>query len=220
MKEQFVPTSSVHSYSTRFRENGSFSLPKVKSFGKQSFVYQGWIIWNELSNNIKQIHGFQTFQTAAKSHFFFRFELELSLAFDIIGNPCSIRNTRDNPSMSLVPDREPERHSHLAVSFVHLGVTHGRSLAKWSFRTQVISYPSHFVLFWSFRTHFYFQVGHLVPSLIPTFYFFFLETRFGHFVPSFYCFVPRLFRTRSHFAPILVISYPGHFVPISRLGTT
>ena len=68
MKEQFVPTSSV-SNSTRFWENGNFSLPKVKSFGKKYFVYRGLIIWNELSNNIKQIHGFQTFKTAAKSHF-------------------------------------------------------------------------------------------------------------------------------------------------------
>ena len=35
-----------------------------------------------------------------------------------------------------------------------------------SFRTQVISYPSHFVPFWSFRTHFYFHFGHFVPSLV------------------------------------------------------
>ena len=68
MKEQFVPTSSVHSYRTRFRENGSFSLPKVKSF-ERSLVYGGCILWNELPNNVKQMHGFQTFKTAVKSHF-------------------------------------------------------------------------------------------------------------------------------------------------------
>ena len=76
MKEQFVPTSSMHSYSTMFRENGSFSLPKVKRFRKMSFVYRGCILWNELPNNIKQIHGFQTLKTAVKSHFF-RFELDM-----------------------------------------------------------------------------------------------------------------------------------------------
>ena len=49
-----------------------------------------------------------------------------------------------------------------------------------SFRTQVISYPSHFVPFWSFRTHFYFQFGHFVSSLVISYPF---RTQFGHFVP-------------------------------------
>ena len=49
-----------------------------------------------------------------------------------------------------------------------------------SFRTQVISYPSHLVPFWSFRTHFYFQFGHFVPSLVISYPF---RTQFGHFVP-------------------------------------
>ena len=93
-----------------------------------------------------------------------------------------------------------------------------------SFRTQVISYPSHFVPFWSFRTHFYFQFGHFVPISYPvwsyrTYFYYFLENRFGHFLPIYYCFVPKSFRTRSHFVSILVISYPGHFVPTSKLGT-
>ena len=44
MIEQFVPVSSVVSYSTQFREDGSFSLPKVKRFGKKSFVYRGCIL--------------------------------------------------------------------------------------------------------------------------------------------------------------------------------
>ena len=76
-----------------------------------------------------------------------------------------------------------------------------------SFHTQVISYPSHFVPFWSFRTYFFFsiwsfrtQFGHFVPISYPvwsyrTYFYYFLETRFGHFVPIFYCFVPRSFRT-------------------------
>ena len=38
MVEHFVLASSVHAYSTRFRENGSFSLPKIKNFGKTFFV--------------------------------------------------------------------------------------------------------------------------------------------------------------------------------------
>ena len=71
-----------------------------------------------------------------------------------------------------------------------------------SFRTQVISYPSHLVPFWSFRTHFYFQFGHFVPSLVISYLLLlFSKKNFGHFVPIFYCFVPKSFRTQ-------VISYP------------
>ena len=93
--------------------------------------------------------------------------------------------------------------------------------------TQVISYPSHFVPFWSFRTHYYFQFDHFVPSVVisypvwsfRTYFYYFLENRFGHFVPIFYCFVPKSFRTRSHFVPILVISYPLPNLVRIDLGT-
>ena len=39
MAESFIQASSLHSYGTRIRESGNFSIPKVKSFGKKSFVY-------------------------------------------------------------------------------------------------------------------------------------------------------------------------------------
>ena len=61
MTEQFTPASSVHSYSTRFRENGRFSLPKLKSFGKRSFAYRGCILWNDLPNSIQVVQDFHTF---------------------------------------------------------------------------------------------------------------------------------------------------------------
>ena len=41
MTEQFTPASPVHSYSTSFRQNGCFSLSKVKRFGMKSFAYRG-----------------------------------------------------------------------------------------------------------------------------------------------------------------------------------
>ena len=41
MVEHFVPASSIHSYGTRFRETGCFSIPTVNSFGKKSFGYNG-----------------------------------------------------------------------------------------------------------------------------------------------------------------------------------
>ena len=90
-----------------------------------------------------------------------------------------------------------------------------------SFRTQIISYPSHFVLFWSFPTHFYFQFGHFVPSLVISI----------HFVPSLVISYLLLlfsrkpfwsFRTYCLLFRTQVISYPksfrthfSHFVPRS-----
>ena len=85
-----------------------------------------------------------------------------------------------------------------------------------SFRTQVISYPSHFVPFWSYRTHFYFQFGHFVPSSVisypvlsfHTYFYYFLEKMFWSFRTYFLLFLtqvisyPKLFRTHfSHFVP-------------------
>ena len=63
MTEQFTPASSVHSYSTRFRENGCFSLPKVKSFGKKSFAYRGCMVRYDIPNNIQKIQDFQILKT-------------------------------------------------------------------------------------------------------------------------------------------------------------
>ena len=46
MTEHSVPRSAVHSYGTRFRENGCFSLPKVKGFGKTNICIPGLYIVN------------------------------------------------------------------------------------------------------------------------------------------------------------------------------
>ena len=69
MIEYFVPVTSVHSYGTRFRENGCFSIPKVKGFGNKSFAYDGCISWNDLQNSIKEIEGNNNFKMAVKEHF-------------------------------------------------------------------------------------------------------------------------------------------------------
>ena len=61
MAEHFIQASSLHSYGTRFRESRNFSIPKVNSFGKKPFVYNGCILWNDLPSNIKEklsIYGF------------------------------------------------------------------------------------------------------------------------------------------------------------------
>ena len=44
MVEHFILASSIHSYGTRFRETGCLSIPKVKSFGKKSFGYNGCVL--------------------------------------------------------------------------------------------------------------------------------------------------------------------------------
>ena len=79
-----------------------------------------------------------------------------------------------------------------------------------SFRTVlVISYLLLFKI-WSFRT----QFGHFVPISYPvwsfrTCFYYFLENRFGHFVPFFTVSYPKSFRTHfSHFVPR---SFPTHF---------
>ena len=70
MIEYFVPVTSVHSYGTKFRENGCFSIPKVKGFGKKSFAYDRCISWNDLPNSINEIEGINNFKMVVKEHFF------------------------------------------------------------------------------------------------------------------------------------------------------
>ena len=60
MGERFTLASSIHNYSTRFRE--------VKSFGKKSFAFTGCTLWNALPSNIKSVNSLTTFKTAVKSH--------------------------------------------------------------------------------------------------------------------------------------------------------
>ena len=87
-----------------------------------------------------------------------------------------------------------------------------------SFRTQVISYPGHFVPFWSFRTHFYFHFGHFVPSLVISYPVWSFRTYFLYF----YLKLVWSFRTQFLHFHTQVISYLesfrtqfSHFVPRS-----
>ena len=96
-----------------------------------------------------------------------------------------------------------------------------------SFRTQVVSYHrGHFVSIFIFKLIISYPVWSLRTSLVISYllllfsrkpcwsfrtYFLLFRTQ----VISY----PKSFHTRSHFVPILVISFPGHFVPTSKLGT-
>ena len=44
-------------HSTRFRDNGCFSVPKVKVFGKKSFAYHGCTLWNDPPVDLNNIVG-------------------------------------------------------------------------------------------------------------------------------------------------------------------
>lgn len=69
MGEYFIPATAVHNYSTRFRENGCFCLPKVKSFGRKSFAFTGCSLWNSLPPSIRHENELKTFKIAVKTHF-------------------------------------------------------------------------------------------------------------------------------------------------------
>ena len=69
MTEHFVPTSAVHSCGTRIRENGNFSLPQVKGFGKKTFALRGCELWKDLPTSIKSIAHNHSFKVAVKAHF-------------------------------------------------------------------------------------------------------------------------------------------------------
>ena len=69
MSEQFASANAVHSYGTRFKENGCFSLPKVKGFCKKTFAFGVCKLWNELPINIKSIVRNQSLKVAVKAHF-------------------------------------------------------------------------------------------------------------------------------------------------------
>ena len=79
MAENFIQASSVHSYGTKFKESGNFSIPKVKSFGKKAFVYNGCILWNDLLNHVKKEKQIiYDFKMIVKKHFCNYFQNSLS----------------------------------------------------------------------------------------------------------------------------------------------
>ena len=72
MFQHYIPASSIHSYETRFRETGCFSIATVKSYGKKSFGYKGCVLWNELPADMRSLQRYPNFKVAR-----------------LIGNVCS-----------------------------------------------------------------------------------------------------------------------------------
>ena len=83
MAENFIQASSLHSYGTRFRESGNFYIPKVKSFGKKSFVYNECIFWNDLPSHIKEKLSIYDFNMTVKKHFLELLPEKFCLTFDL-----------------------------------------------------------------------------------------------------------------------------------------
>ena len=68
MGEYFSLPSSVHVYFTRFRDNASYTNPKVKGFGKKSIAYKGCMLWNDLPLYIRKINGLRECKDAVKNY--------------------------------------------------------------------------------------------------------------------------------------------------------
>ena len=69
MSECFSLASSVHGYSNRFWDNGSYIIPMAKGFGKKSFANKGCMLWNDLPLYLRKINGLREFKDAVKKLF-------------------------------------------------------------------------------------------------------------------------------------------------------
>ena len=70
MKEMFVKTSDLHTYSTRSATSGGFHPPHRKlSIGKASFFYRGAHVWNQLPVEIRGAQSLENFQNSLKTSF-------------------------------------------------------------------------------------------------------------------------------------------------------
>ena len=64
---EFLKTADCHGHNTRNSEN-SFSIPKVKSNGINSFKFQAAKIWNDIPNTIKSAKSITIFKPLAKKY--------------------------------------------------------------------------------------------------------------------------------------------------------
>lgn len=69
MNQNFVSQVSIHTYSTRSSDNGSYILPKVKGFGIKSFSFLGCKLWNSLPLKIRNLSSLASFKKTVKCHF-------------------------------------------------------------------------------------------------------------------------------------------------------
>ena len=68
LDEFFNLASSVYGHSTRFQNNGSYTILQVKGFGQKSFPLKGCMLWNDLPLSIREINGLREFRVAVKNY--------------------------------------------------------------------------------------------------------------------------------------------------------
>jgi len=83
MHKHFIPVSSSHQYSTRFKvtttnnsnysdtgfkNSGRYTIPRIKGFGKKSFALRGCLLWYELLHYIRDSESFVSFKHNVKHH--------------------------------------------------------------------------------------------------------------------------------------------------------
>ena len=82
LAEHFVPINSIHDRCTRsrvsarskvnadftFNDTGRFYQPKVGSFGKKSFAYNGIHLWNTLPQELRNVQSQNVFKQSVKTH--------------------------------------------------------------------------------------------------------------------------------------------------------
>ena len=68
MKEMFVRTSDLHTYSTRSATAGGFHPPHSKgNIGKASFCYRGANVWKQPPVEIREAQSLENFQNSLET---------------------------------------------------------------------------------------------------------------------------------------------------------
>ena len=74
MKEMFVKTGDLHTYSTRSATSGGFHPPHKKlNIGKASLSYRGAHVWNQPPVEISGAQSFENFHNSLKTSIKTRF---------------------------------------------------------------------------------------------------------------------------------------------------
>jgi len=66
LHEHFTPADTVHTYKTRFSNDGCFAIPKVKGFGMKTFAYNGCKLWKSLPSSVKDQTNLMKFKHAVR----------------------------------------------------------------------------------------------------------------------------------------------------------
>ena len=67
----FTPTSAVHGHNTRSASKAALCVPQIRTnYGKFSIRYKGVIIWNALSEDLRNVNSRTKFKLEVKHKLF------------------------------------------------------------------------------------------------------------------------------------------------------